>query len=306
MNSKELRPEIRKIVKLTPRLPWSKWFKISRLLYDIGAQTKLAKGVNVSRVVENGVDLLVYSPKSKAPKGAILWIFGGGHWAGKPAHLNSIASKVVNELGVEVFVPKYRLAPRHPFPANLDDCFRAWHWLIAHVDKRGLDLEKLAIAGHSAGGGLAAALVQRIYDEGGVQPKVQCLFYPMVDDRIAINRALDKKNHFIWNNKVNYDAWKAYLKPHLPGQASLPAYAAAARREDLSGLPPAWIGQCGLDLFFDQYTTYAERLNDAGVKCETYLVEGVPHAFEVLAPKKEISQQFEADAIRFLGKVFNE
>jgi len=306
--SNKLRPEIRRTIKLTPRIPWSKpiLFPMARLLYNIGARTKLAKGVKVSKVVGNGVNLLVYSPKLKASKGAILWMFGGGHWAGKPTHLNSIASKVVNELGVMVFVPKYRLAPRYPFPADLDDCFRAWSWLVNHVKNWGISSEKLAIAGHSAGGGIAAALAQRIYDEGGVQPKAQCLFYPMIDDRVAINRSLDQINHFIWNNKANYEAWSAYLNPHVPGQPSLPAYAAAARRKDLGGLPPTWIGQCELDLFFEEYTRYAQRLKDAGVSCTTYLVAGVPHAFEVLASKQEISKQFEAEAIQFLRKAFNQ
>ncbi len=304
MNPDRLAPEIRKAVLSLPRIPWhiKSLFPISRLMYNIGARTPLDKGVKVTKEVNDGVEMMIFTPKNAAPQGAILWMFGGGHWAGKPKHLNSISSKVVNELSVAVFVPNYRLAPKHPFPADIDDCFESWNWLVSNAKKCNIPSDKLAIAGHSAGGGIAAALAQRIRDHGGIQPQAQCLFYPMIDDRTAVDHSLDIKNHFVWNNKVNRICWNTYLNPHRAGAKKLPKYAAASRCENLSGLPSAWIGQCELDLFFEEYNIYARRLKEAGISCDIHLVKGVPHAFEVMAPKEEISIQFEAAAIDFLKK----
>ncbi len=302
MNLNRLRPEIRNVIRWLPRIPWASpgLLPLSRLVYNIGARTQLGQGIKTSREYTDGLEMLVYAPKEKRAKGAILWIFGGGHLAGKPAHLNAIASKAVHEIGVEVIVPKYRLAPKHPFPADIDDCFKAWNWLTANAEKRGIHLDKLAIAGNSAGAGIAAALAQRILDHGGIQPQAQCLFYPMMDDRVAADRSLDKINHFIWNNKANYFAWDTYLGAYKPGSDNLPEYAAAARRENLAGLAAAWIGQCELDLFANEYSIYARRLEEAGVACEVCRVEGVPHAFELLIPKSKVAIEFEASAMAFL------
>ncbi|UII78775.1 alpha/beta hydrolase fold domain-containing protein [Flagellimonas sp. CMM7] len=302
MDSKMLHPEIRKVVLRTPRIPWHRklLLPISKVMYNIGARTELGKGVVVSTEIINGVEIQIFSPEQLKPKGAVLWIFGGGHLAGKPEHLNGIATKVVNELCMEVIAPKYRLSPENPFPADLDDCFEAWNWLVGNSIRRGYNDNKLAIAGNSAGGGIAAALAQRILDSGGVQPQAQCLFYPMLDDRTAIDHSLDRINHFLWNNKANFMAWDAYLGNHHPGDVNIPKYAAAARRNSLKGLPPTWIGHCELDLFANEYATYAERLRNEGVVCQSYYVKGVPHAFELFIPKSEMAEKFESSALTFL------
>ena len=304
MNANKLHSEIRNTIRFLPRIPWhiKPLFILSRFLYNIGAHTSLEKGVKNHKVKYSGVELSIFTPENNTPKCAVLWCHGGGHWAGNPSHLNNLASIAVRELDAMVIAPKYRLAPKHPFPADLEDCFLGWTWLVQNADVKGISLDKLAIAGHSSGGGLAAALAQRILDEGGIQPQAQCLFYPMIDDRTAVNFSLHKVNHFIWNNKVNQICWDTYLTPNKAGAVTLPKYAAAARRKNLQKLPPTWIGQCELDLFYEENKAYAERLKEAGVDCEVYLQKGVPHAFEVLAPKAKISKQLNATAIRFLGR----
>ena len=304
MNANKLHSEVRNTIRFLPRIPWQikPLFFLSRLMYDLGARTPLDEGVKVEKINHDGIELSIFTSKNNPPKCAVLWCFGGGHWAGKPEHLNQIASKAVRELDAMVVVPKYRLAPKHPFPADLNDCYKGWQWLVENAGHKCIALDKLAVAGHSAGGGLAASLAQRILDEGGTQPQAQCLFYPMIDDRTATDRSLDNLNHFIWNNQVNQVCWNAYLSPNKAGAKTLPKYAAAARRENLEELPPAWIGQCELDLFYEEYKDYAQRLQQAGVECEIYLQKGVPHAFEVMVAEAEISKQFEAAAIKFLHR----
>ena len=302
MKASALHPEIRKTIRRTPRIPFEhRWtLPFSRLLYNVAASTKLPDGVSVSTETLNGVDTLIFEPSKRLSQGAILWMFGGGHWAGKAEHLNATAGSVANELGVRIYVPKYRLAPAHPFPANLDDCHAVWTWLVQNAENREVDVSRIALAGNSAGGGLAAALAQRIRDEGETQPVAQCLFYPMLDDRTAADRSLDQTNHFIWNNKANYEAWRAYLSPNLPGADILPDYAAPARQVDLTGLPPTWIGICEIDLFCAENEAYAERLTEAGVMCRVHRVDGSPHAFEVIQPSAELAVSFRQSAIEFL------
>ena len=307
MKAEDLHPDVRKVIARTPRLPFAHRFllPISRLMYNVAAVTKLPDAVTVSVKTMNGVDVLVFEPDARASEGAVLWMFGGGHWAGEPSHLNAIAGLAARELGVPIYIPSYRLAPQHPFPANLEDCHAVWMHLLQNAERLEVDPIRIALAGNSAGGGLAAALAQKIRDEAGIQPIAQCLLYPMLDDRTAADRSLDQVNHFIWNNKANYQAWRTYLSPHVPGAEILPDYAAAGRCLDLAGLPPTWIGICGLDLFCAEDEAYSERLSAANVDCEVYRVEGVPHAFEVLAPKAEIAIDFQQSAIEFLRRALD-
>lgn len=146
----------------------------------------------------------------------------------------------------------------------------------------GVQPARVAIGGQSAGGGLAACLAQRLLDLGGVQPVAQWLFCPMLDDRTAADRDLDRLRHRVWNNVTNRYSWGAYLAT-APGGPTAPEHAVAARRADLRGLPPAWIGVGDVDLFADEDRDYAERLDGAGVDTTLDLVSGAPHGFETWA-----------------------
>ncbi len=185
----------------------------------------------------------------------------------------------------------YRLAPEHPFPAPLEDCLDAWTWLQDQAEVRGIDPARVAVGGQSAGGGLAASLVQRIHDEGGQQPAAQWLFCPMLDDRTAARTELDGAKHLLWNNKANRAGWGAYLGVQ-PGSASVPDGAVPSRRGDLSGLPAAWIGTGDIELFYDENRAYAEALTAAGVECELDTVAGAPHAFETVAGGANVSRAY--------------
>ena len=192
---------------------------------------KRVDGVERRLVRAGGVKLRVYIPAN--PSGAgLLWIHGGGLVLGAAAMDDILCGETARATGVTIVSVDYRLAPKHPFPAAIDDCYVGWHWLRRHLGELGLDGERLAIGGQSAGGGLAASLVQRVHDEGGAIA-AQWLFCPMIDDRTAADRSHDTTDHFIWNNRSNLVGWSSYLGDAV-GADTLPAYAAASRREDLS------------------------------------------------------------------------
>lgn len=225
----------------------------------------------------NPVAVLVYdTPDRVTPSGALLWIHGGGLVMGTPEGGNALCSRFVNDLGIVVVSVDYRLAPEHPFPAGLDDCYTALAWMHERADELGIDPTRVAIGGDSAGGGLAAALAQMAHDRGGPAVCFQLLQYPMLDDRTALRRDVDG---LLWSNTSNRYAWGAYLG-HPAGEDDVRPYAVPARRLDMVGLPPAWIGVGAIDLFHDEDLAYAERLRAAGVPCDLHVVPGMYHAAE--------------------------
>jgi acetyl esterase/lipase len=235
--------------------------------------------------VADGVRVWLYRPI--APKGAdapaLLWIHGGGYLIGSPGQDEELCRRYSRALGAVVAAVDYRLAPEHQYPVPLDDCYAALIWLAAQP---GVDPARIAVAGASAGGGLAAALVQLAHDRGEVSLRAQLLAYPMLDDRTAHRHDVDKPGMRIWDNASNRFGWAAYL-----GDAD-PEIAVPARRQDLHGLPPAWIGVGTLDLFHDEDLAYARRLRAAGVPCSVEVVRGAFHGFDGMAPKAKVSRSF--------------
>ncbi|WP_203580354.1 alpha/beta hydrolase [Microbacterium hibisci] len=254
---------------------------------------KRVAGVERRTLRHDGVKLRVYIPAR--PSGAgLLWIHGGGLVLGAAAMDDVHCGETARDTGTTIVSVDYRLAPRHPFPAAIDDCFIGWQWLRAHAEVLGLDGERLAIGGQSAGGGLAASLVQRAIDAGDAVA-AQWLFCPMLDDRTAAERDHDAVNHFIWSNRSNLVGWRSYLGTAV-GAESLPPYAAAARREELAGMPPTWIYTSDIELFHDEDIEYANRLSAAGTDVTVEVVNAAPHGFEAWASDSPMARDLLATA----------
>jgi len=269
----------------------------------INAGTRLTPGKKVDgvsrRVVRAGdVHVRVYTPVEPSDA-ALLWIHGGGLVIGAAKMNDRLCGETAKRLGITVVSVEYRLAPTHPFPAAIDDCLAAWRWLIAHAARLGIDPDRVAIGGQSAGGGLAACLVQRLHDEGATVA-AQWLFCPMLDDRTAADRDHDATRHFVWNNEANRFGWSSYLGG-APGAERVPAYAVAARREDLTGLSPAWIYASDIELFHDEVGEYARRLEAAGVEVTLEIVHGAPHGFETWLSDSPLAQNLLGSARDWLG-----
>ncbi|SDH45272.1 alpha/beta hydrolase [Agrococcus jejuensis] len=234
-----------------------------------------------------GIRVWVYEAATDgAPVPAVLHVHGGGYVMGDPVASHARCSAIAAELGVRVVSVDYRLAPEHPFPAAIDDCVDVLAWMHASADAEGVDAARIAVVGDSAGGGLGACTAQAGFDLG-LPVAFQALVYPMLDDRTR--RRVDDRGRYAWPASSNRFAWDAYLA----GAPGTSPYAAAARRADLAGLPPAWIGVGSLDLLHAEDLAYASRLRAAGVPVEVVEVPGAYHAFETLRPDAPGSQTFE-------------
>jgi acetyl esterase/lipase len=308
LNTADLHSDLRNTFRFIPHVPpWATKIgegsaKLIRRIPGPGA----GSGVDYSDIsLGDGVRILVYAPATGtaviAPcrGAALVWIHGGGLITGAAHQEHSFIVPLVRELGITVVSVDYRLAPAHPYPAAIDDCAAAWAWTTAHTDDLGIDRTRIALGGESAGGGLAAALAQRLHDEDGTAPVAQWLFAPMLDDRTAADHSYDPARHFLWDNRANRAGWGAYLG-HPAGQDTAPPYAVAARRDDLSGLPPAWLGGGDAELFHDEIVAYAGRLRDAGVDVTPDIVPSGPHAFERIAAGADVSKAYLARATDWL------
>lgn len=250
----------------------------------------------------------VFRPKptaGAAPVAALFWIHGGGLILGTPQQDDGTNLALARELGIAVFSASYRLAPEHPAPAALDDLVAGFREVVARAGEFGIDPSRIAVGGASAGGGLAAALAQRLHDEGGTQPVFQLLAYPMLDDRTVLRDDIDTRHLRMWSPSSNRFAWSAYLGGEAGASdesagGGIRSSVVPARREDLRGLPPAWIGVGTLDLFHDEDVSYAHRLVAAGVPCELSVVPGAFHGFDAVFRKAGVSRAFHADWARAL------
>jgi acetyl esterase/lipase len=247
------------------------------------------------------VQVRVYSPPDAGPpRPCVYWIHGGGYITGSALTADPRLSRWVEELGCVGVAVDYRLAPEHPYPVPLEDCYTALSWTVAHAGRLGVDPARVVLAGASAGAGLAAALALLARDRGGPTVAYQVLIYPMLDDRQATPSS-QMDGTAVWGRAANALGWRAYLGPEA-GRADVPAYAAAARAVDLAGLPPAFVAVGSADLFRDESIAYASRLLEAGVPTELHVYPGAPHGFELIAVAADVSRRCSAEITGALGR----
>jgi acetyl esterase/lipase len=240
---------------------------------------------------EPDISLAVYVPaKATRPVAAIYFIHGGGMIMGNNRGASIAgALNVAAELGLAVISVEYRLAPEHPHPAPVEDCYAGLLWTVEHADDLGIDPERLVVGGTSAGGGLAAATVLLARDRSGPAITAQVLWSPMLDDRNNSYSARQMVGLGIWDARYNEFGWTALLGGQQ-GRSDVSPYAAPARASDLSGLPPAFVDVGSAETFRDEAVDYASRIWRAGGSAELHVWPGGFHGFQLLAPQAAISQ----------------
>lgn len=246
---------------------------------------------------EGAPDVMVrtYIPDGLAtPAPALYWIHGGGMVLGDVSMNDADCKLIALDVGCVVASVEYRLAPEHPHPAPIEDCYAGLAWLFSNAESLGVDPGRVAVGGASAGGGLAASLALLARDRGEYDLAFQLLIYPMLDDRNTTPSSHYVTHPKVWNRDANLAGWRALLRDAAGGDTVSP-YAAAARAENLSGLPPAYIPVGELDLFLDEDVAYALRLLRAGVPTELHVYPGAFHGSDALVPTSAISERWTAD-----------
>ena len=249
-----------------------------------GASSRIPRPASARQIDPTG------SARGPQPGGALpalLWIHGGGYVMGNAAMGDAFCRNISRRLGVITASVEYRLAPEHPFPTPLEDCYTALRWLADQTD---VDIGRIVIGGESAGGGLAAALALLAKERGEVRPILQVLSYPMIDDRTSARTDIDPRSLRMWSVANNRYAWRSYLGP---AESDPPPLAAPARYGDLAGVAPAWIGTGTRDLFHDEDVAYAGRLRAAGVPCDLQVVPGAYHGFDLVEAKAAIAREYQ-------------
>lgn len=231
----------------------------------------------------------------EGPTGSVLVHFhGGGLIAGSVDRGAHRAFSIAAATGIPIVSVEYRLAPEHPYPTPLEDCYAALAWTHAHLGVFDASADRVIVGGESAGGNLAAAVALLARDRGHHPIAAQYLGCPMLDHRTG--RVPSGPTQWLtWSAADNRTGWDAYLRG-LDPDADVPGYASPAIAADLAGLPPAFIDVGGLDLFRDEDIAYAARLWQAGVPCDLHVHPGAPHGFTALAPDAPLSRR--ADALR--------
>ena len=206
------------------------------------------------------------------PRPAIFYIHGGAMLFGSRFYLIDQTFEWIKQLDIVVISVEYRLAPEHPDPAPIDDCYAGFKWVGQHSSELGVDPDKTMVCGHSSGGGLAAGLSLLVRDRGGPKIFAQCLIYPMIDDRMITVSSQQYMTEGLFTGEGNTSAWN-WLLDGKRGTEDVTIYAAPARASNLSNLPPTWIDVGAAEPFRDEAVAYATKLWEAGIQTELHVWE---------------------------------
>ena len=249
------------------------------------------------------VSLLICRPAGvTAPLPAVYHTHGGGMIMGDNRVGILPLLDWAQELRIAVVSVEYRLAPECPHPGPVEDCYAGLAWTAEHAAEVGLDPDRIVVAGASAGGGLAAALALMARDRGGPHLAGQLLMCPMLDDRNDTPSAWQMAGRGVWDHTANETGWSALLGDARGGPDVSP-YAAPARAEDLSGLPPAFIDVGSAETFRDEDVAYASRIWQAGGIAELHVWPGGFHGFTMIAPDAGISRAATAAQLAWLHRL---
>ncbi len=241
---------------------------------------------------------VMYVPHRGGSRPGYLHMHGGGYVMGEAIASDDVNLDIAARLGVVVLSVDYRLAPEHPVPAPLEDCYAGLAWLMDHARDLSIERSRIGIGGESAGGGLAAALALLARERGEYDICHQHLTYPMLDDRTGSDEAPGDPltGEFVWTRASNRFAWAAYL-----GDAERSAPQVPARAASLAGLPNTWMFTGMLDLFRDENIAYARRLMAEGVQTGLIVYPGACHGFQLI-PASGLTRRFRDDHLAGLAR----
>jgi acetyl esterase len=306
MTKRTYDPELAPIVPLLPTTTdWSDLPAARRMMLEMFSKLPLAPTAATEavrfedRVIPGPADhrelsVRVYTPKgdAAAPRPGVVYIHGGGFCFGSVELEHAGALGAAHAADAVVVAVRYRLAPEHPFPAGLEDCYSALSWLASDARALGVDPARVGVMGQSAGGGLSAGLALLARDRGGPRLCVQLLGIPELDHRLETASMRDFTDTPLWSRPNAIMSWRCYLGD-APGE--VPPYASPAIAKDLRGLPPAYVSTMEFDPLRDEGIAYALRLLEAGVPVELHQYPGTFHGSAGIVPNAAVSRRAQAE-----------
>lgn len=221
------------------------------------------------------VPVRIYWPHGKGPFGVMVSFHGGGWVTGKLDSDEYKSHRLVNATGCAIVSVDYRMAPEHPYPVPLDDCYDVTCWVAANAASLGFDPARIAVGGSSAGGNLAAAVALRARDQKGPAIKFQLLTYPVCDDDFNRPSYVDNAEKLLLSRQQMIWFWDQYVEKPLRSHP----YVSPCKSTNLAGLPPALVLTAEFDPLRDEGEAYAAQLKAAGVAVECRRYDGMVHGF---------------------------
>jgi acetyl esterase/lipase len=250
--------------------------------------------VNIASSLDDySIRVRIYRPSNvSGPLPCLVYFHGGGYIMGVPEGSAELIKLFIQTRPCVVVAPDYRKAHQKPFPGGFQDCYDAMMWARSNADTLGCS-DNIIIGGHSAGGGLTAAVALKARDAGDVDIAFQMPFYPMIDDTQPSDpqRAIDPP---VWDTALNAMGWNAYLRDVRVRDEVPSPYAAPARAASFAGLPPTITYVGDKDPFYWETQTYVAELRQAGVDVTDTVYEGCYHAFEYIGEGGAIGAQARA------------
>ncbi|MDH6109397.1 acetyl esterase [Kitasatospora sp. MAP12-15] len=249
------------------------------------------------------LDLRVYRPAGEGPRPALLYFFGGGWTLGSIDTSDAICRSLTNAVGCTTLTVGYRLAPEHPFPAAVQDCWATVRWVVEHAASLGIDPARLAVGGDSAGGNLAAAVTLLAKEHEGPALAHQLLVYPVTEHLCDTPSRRENIDPLLFNRYSMDWYWGHYLARPEDGRNPL---ASPLRADDLGGLPEATVITAEFDPLRDEGEQYAERLRESGVAVEATRYDGMAHGFFAMSGVLDGGRTALDHAARRLREAFGE
>jgi acetyl esterase/lipase len=254
-----------------------------------------------------GVPLLICRPMATPGPHPVLYNTHGGGMVAGNARTIELAGELdrAEELQLAVVAVEYRLAPEHPDPAPLQDCYAGLTWVVDNAADMGFDPDGIVLSGNSAGGCLAAGLSLLVRDRGGIQPLGQMLQCPMLDDRCNSPSQFQLEGVGLWDRLSDLTGWTALLGDRR-GTDDVSCYSAPARATDLSGLPPAFLDVGSVEALRDEVVAFATRIWQAGGEAELHVWSGAFHSFDEWVPDAVVSRTARAARMDWLRRLLSQ
>lgn len=261
-----------------------KWhFKSTKAPENIEVTSHQIKGFE-----NKGIEVLVFKPRNiQADAPCLLYCHGGGFFIEAAQAHKKMMFEYAEKANCIIVFPHYRVSLNNPFPTSLEDCYSALKWTNDNTKMLGIDKEKIAIGGDSAGGNLAACIAQMALDRQEISLCFQLLVYPVCDHTLGSASMQTFQDTPLWNAPSSKLMWDVYLKDK--DRNNLPKYVSPLQRTDLKDLPPTYIETAEFDCLRDEALLYAQKLKDTNINVELSQTKGTIHAYDIIE-KSSITQ----------------